>query len=73
VAKHFGVSRQAIYDLKKGNGNRGTKQTAPVKLVKRVRFIAEDITRFINLHVGWAVLLQKPDIIDIPKVNEYGS
>ena len=39
----------------------------------RVASIAKDIDGFSNLHIGWAELKQKPNLMKIPFVEEYGS
>jgi len=39
VAKHFGVSRQAIYDIKRDHGEKTDQVPAPVKPAKKVAII----------------------------------
>lgn len=39
----------------------------------RVEPISKDIDGFSNLHVGWAELKQEPEIMRIPKVDEYDT
>ncbi len=38
---------------------------------ERVKAIAEDMNGFENLHIGRADLIQKPEVLKIPKVCEY--
>ncbi len=39
----------------------------------RVKDIASDIDGHNNLHIGWAELTQKPDLMKIPHVDEYDT
>ncbi len=49
------------------------KEETDEQYAERVKSIAQDLDGYNNLHIGWAELTQKPDMIKIPTVQEYES